>query len=274
MDQIPPKRLGKAADMLAYPLVKIINLWENPSVFPKKSKIAKPKPLFKKTHISLLHVVIKIIEKLTNQLEDYLKQDGLLYKYHSGFRENISTESYLVQLTDFLLSDMDKGMYTGMILIDLQKAFNTLNHKILLKKMTYLGFKTLVIKCFESHLSSRKFFVSADNIFLEAAILSSGVLQGSILGSLLFLIYINDLPQSLSESGSYLYADDTRIFFQYKDIHKIEDVLTKVFSIFCQRFVANKLLIHSGEDNNKCILVSKTKSLSTLKPTYGNHKIG
>ena len=120
---------------------------------------------------------------------------------------------------------MDKETPTGMILIDVQKSLNTPGHKILLQKRTFLGFKTPVIKWCESYLSDLKFVLSMDDIFLGAEILKSGVHQGSILGSLLCLICINDLPQSLSESGSYLYADDMCIFYQGKDIRKIEDVL-------------------------------------------------
>ena len=92
----------------------------------------------------------------------------------------------LVQLTDFVLTDMDKGKHADMILIDLQKAFDTLDHKILLEKMTYLSFKTPVIKWFESYLSNIKLFVSEDNFVSETGISNCGVPQGSILGTLLF----------------------------------------------------------------------------------------
>ena len=96
-------------------------------------------------------------------------------------------------------------MNTGMILMDLQKAFDRLDHKFFLEKMTCLGFKTPVIKWFESYLSSRKFFVSVDCVFSDSRILNCGAPQGFILGLLLFLKYINDLAQSLWESGAHLY---------------------------------------------------------------------
>ena len=130
-------------------------------------------------------------------------------------------------------------MHTGTILIGVQKAFDTLDHQILLKKMTCLGFKISVIKWFESYISSRKFFVSASGIFSEAGISNCGVPQGSFLGPLLFLRHINDPLQLFSESGSYHYADDIRILNQDKHIHKIEDVLTKEFSTFCEWLVDN-----------------------------------
>ena len=103
-------------------------------------------------------------------------------------------------------------------------AFDILDHKFLLDKMTCLGFKTSVIIWFESYLSNR-FLVSVHNVFSKAGILICGVPRWSILGPLRFLKYINDLLQSLSESGSYRYADDTCIFYIDKNVHKIEDVL-------------------------------------------------
>ena len=115
----------------------------------------------------------------------------------------------------------------------------------------------LLLQVFVSfYLPRRKLFVSVDDFFSQARILKCEVPQGSILGPLLFLIY-NDLPQSLSESGFYLYADDTCIFYQDKFIHKIEDVLTTEFSTLCKWFADNKLPIHFGEDRTKCILFSK-----------------
>ena len=107
-----------------------------------------------------------------------------------------------------------------MILIDFQKAFDTLDHTVLLQKMECIGFKESVIKWFQSYLSNRKFFVTLTNIFSDTGLINCGALQGSILGPLLFLIYINDLPQALNETESYLYADDTCIFYQDKYVEK------------------------------------------------------
>ena len=128
--------------------------------------------------------------------------------YQSGFRTNHSTDLCLAQLIDFIATGMDKHA-TAMILVDLQKAFDTLDHGVLLEKMKYFGFRASVIKWFESYLSNRKFLVCIDNVFSEAGTLKYGVPQGSILGPLLFLLYVNDLPHSLSDVGFYLYADDT-----------------------------------------------------------------
>ena len=160
--------------------------------------------------------------------------------YQSGFRTNHSRDLCLTQLTDFFATGMDKQMYTG-ILVHLQKAFDTLDHGGLLEKMKYFGFRASVIKWFESYLSNRKFLVCIDNVFSEAGTSKYYVPQGSILGPLLFLLYVNDLPQSLSDAGSYLYADDTCIFYQHEDVKKTENVLNKEFSSLYQWFIDNKL---------------------------------
>ena len=109
-----------------------------------------------------------------------------------------------------------------MILVDLQKAFHTLDHGVLPQKMKYFGFLTSVIKWFESCLSNRKILVCIDHVFPEAGTLNYGVSQDSILGLLLLLLYVNDLPQSSSVTGFYLYADGTCIFYQHEDIKKLK----------------------------------------------------
>ena len=123
---------------------KIINLSIKLSTFPEECKVAKLKPIFKKGAradpknyrlISLLPLVSKIIEKIIHfQIESYLNKKKLIYMHQPGFRTNHSTDLCLAQLTDFVATGMDKQMHTGMILVDLQKAFDTLDHGILLEK--------------------------------------------------------------------------------------------------------------------------------------------
>ena len=192
--------------------------------------------------------------------------------YQTGFRTNHSTDLRLAQLTDFVATGIDKQMHTGMILVDLQKAFDTLDHGVLFKKMKHFGFQTSVINWFETYLSNRKFLVCVD-VFSEAGSLQYGVPQGSILGTLLFLLYVNDLPQSLPDAGSYLYEDDTCIFYQHEDVNKIENVLNKEFSSLCQWFIDNKLSIHFGEDKTKSILFSKTRGLREINISFAGHSI-
>ena len=156
MDQIPAKFLWDDAEVLALPLENIINLSIKLSTFPEECKIAKLKPTFKKgtrtnsknyRPFSLLPLLSKTIEKSIHfQIEDYLNKKKLIYMHQSGFRTNHSTDLCLAQLIDFVATGMDKQVHTGMILVDLQKAFDTLDHGVLLEKIKYFGFRAPVIK--------------------------------------------------------------------------------------------------------------------------------
>ena len=123
------------------------------------------------------------------------------------------------------------------------------------------------------YLSNRKFFVTVENVVSDAGLINCGVPQGSILGSLLFLLYINDLPQALNETGSYLYADDTCIIYQDKGVEKIEKVLNKAFPSLCESFIGNKLSIHFEDDKTKTTFFSRIKSPPKLNISFGDYSL-
>ena len=147
-----------------------------------------------------------------------------------------------------------------MILIDLQKAFDTVNHDILLKKMYLAGFSCQSITWFESNLSNRRFQVNIKNKYSNVANINCGVPQGSILGPLLFLLHVNDMPQAV-DCELFLYADDSCLVYQHRDAKAIEKNLNNNFSSICNWFVDNRLSIHFGEDKTKCILFGTKKQL-------------
>ena len=151
-----------------------------------------------------------------------------------------------------------------MILIDLQNAFDTIDHQILIKKMKYLGFYKNVIAWFKSYLSERKFKININTSYSSPPKLICGVPQGSILGPLLFLVYINDLPQAVV-SDSLLYADDTCIVFQHENVTETEKQLLKDFSSLCDWFVDNKLSVHFGRDKTKSFLCGTKHKLRNAK---------
>ena len=140
-----------------------------------------------------------------------------------------------------------------MILNNLQKAFDTINHDILLRKMASLGFSNHSIMWFQSYLSDRSFRVNIKNKYSSTAKIECGVPQGSILGPLLFLLYVNDMKQAVN-CDLFLYADDSCLVYQHNDVSKIEHNLNKNFFDISDWFVDNKLSIHFTEDKTKCLL--------------------
>ena len=175
IDNLSGKFLKDGANILAKPISELCNLLIKYSVFPKYCQIAKLKPLYKKGSttrpksyrpISLLPLISKIIEKVIhNQTQGYLDENKILYRFQSVFRKHFSTDSCLSYLNNKIATGFESGLHTGMILIDLQKAFDTINHEILINKMEFLGFFKNAILWFKSYLSHRKFKVDLNKSF-------------------------------------------------------------------------------------------------------------
>ena len=151
-----------------------------------------------------------------------------------------------------------------MILIDQRKAFDTINHKTLFDKLLPIGFSKNKISLYEYHLAGRHFTIEVGNRVSKFANISCGVPQGSVLGPLLFLIYVKDMSQAV-ECELCLYADDSGLLFQHINVTEIKKQLTKDFSNICDWFVDNKLSIHFGEDKTKLILFSSKSNLKLVE---------
>ena len=175
--------------------------------------------------VLLLIRISKILERAVyTQLEDNLVKKKLLFDFQSGFRSNFSTDSCLTYLTDYIKIQTSKGLYTGMLMLDLQKAFDTVDHDILCKKLKAMGIKS--VDWFRSYLSYRNQIVNVNDTESDPSLVTCGVPQGSILGPFLFLCYINDMELSISsECKLLLYADDSAILFSNKDPRDISDKL-------------------------------------------------
>ena len=184
----------------------------------------------------MLLLISKVIEKVIHdQTSTFLNSRNLLYNYQSGFRKNHSTDYCLSFLNDKILKGFDQGLMTGMILIDLQKSFDTTDHDIPLQKLCAISFFKHSVNWFRSHLINRTFLVYLGHAFSQPASVSSCVPQGSILDPLLFLIHINDTSQA-AKCNIFLYADDACLVCQYNDINEIEKHLNKDFENICDWF--------------------------------------
>ena len=198
--------------------VKIYNLSISRGVFLDACKIAKLKPIYKKGKktdlfnyrpISLLPIISNVIERTVNdQTNKFLSENNILYNFQSGFWPNYSTNLCLTYLTDKMLKGFDEGLLTGMVVIDLQKGFFTINHDVLLQKLKAIWFSEQSIQWFRFHICERIFLIETENKLSDFWRISCGVPRGFILGQLLFLIYVNDTPQAV-KSNLLLYADDS-----------------------------------------------------------------
>ena len=220
-DGISTKLLKRAGPTLSTVLALIINQSLFSGIFPDQLKIAKIIPLYKKgdSHvldnyrpISLLPALSKVFERVVfKQLYTYFTSKKLLYKSQYVFREDHSTELAALEFIDKISEDLDNGRIPIALFLDLSKAFDTLNHEILLAKLKYYGIQNKELSWFHSYLTDRKQYVEMDGSRSPNLTITTGVPQGSILGPLLFIIYMNDIHEASDIFHSILYADDTTL---------------------------------------------------------------
>ena len=164
--------------------------------------------------ISLLSNLNKIMEKLIfNRIYEFLEKYNCLYDLQFGFRSKHSTVHALISITESIRSALDDSTFVCGIFVDLQKAFDTVNHNILLNKLSHYGIRGTMNEWLKSYLQGRKQIVSINGVESELRELKHGVPQGSVSGPLLFLIYINDLNRCISNSKVYHFADDTNLLY-------------------------------------------------------------
>ena len=163
--------------------------------------------------IAILPVVSKILEHLVhNQTMLYLEQNNILDIHQGGFKKNHSTTSTTAEVLDDIYSNINNHQLTYATFIDFRKAFDSINHNILLKKLSKVGFQENTIKWYKNYLTSRTQFVTINNQKSNSLEVTCGVPEGSVLGPMLFLIFINDLGKNIESSNYKLYADDTVLY--------------------------------------------------------------
>ena len=157
-----------------------------------------------------------------SRIYENLKNNNLLFDNQFGFRLNNSTEHAILQLVNDISSSFERGEYTLGIFIDLSKAFDTVDHEILISKLEYYGIKGKTLTWLKSYLSERKQCISYSDVGKTSMCsIICGIPQGSIPGLLLFLIYVNDLHKASSILKPVMFADDTNLFLSNKDINKL-----------------------------------------------------
>ena len=280
-DGISTKLLKFISPALLKPLTIVINQSLITGIFPDKLKIAKVIPLFKKNDasvidnyrpISLLPSISKLFEKVVFlQLSEYFTCNKLLHEGQYGFRENHSTELASAELMDRIISAMDRKTLPITIFMDLSKAFDTLNHNILLDKLYHYGIRGTALCWFKDYLTNRQQYVEIDNTASDKRVITTGVPQGSILGPLLFLIYMNDMSYTSQQFKFILYADDTTLFSSIEYslptyTSNVDLLLNNELIYICDWLIINKLSLNISK-TKYMVFHPYQKDISQLVPS-------
>lgn len=274
LDEVPIRLIKECNNELSPYLTDIINKSVTSGKFPSRLKIAKTTPIFKKGDpesienyraIVTLSPFSKIIEKAVYiRLTEFLTKHDLLTNCQHGFRSGHSTETATTELIQHILSDIDKGNTVVGVFFDLSRAFDTLDSVFLAQKLHNMGIRGNINDWIISYTTQRQLVVKIENSTSDYFDVNLGTPQGSVLGPLLFLLYVNDLPNHIHEGRVFMYADDTTVLVSGKTKEELTNklnVITKQFTEWC---IANHLIINL----NKTVYVEFTgmykKSLNLL----------
>ena len=276
VDNIPVSILKCSMLSIPEPLAAVINNSLNSGIFPDFLKIAKVTPIFKSGDksdfqnyrpISVLPSISKVFEKIVyNRLLSYLQSNNVLCDNQFGFRKNHSTYMALIELYDKVSLAIDNNEFSIGIFIDLSKAFDTLDHSILLKKLEHYGIRGMALEWFSSYLSNRKQCVSLNGVLSDFKSITHGVPQGSILGPLLFILYINDIVNCSEKLFFMLFAGDTNLFVSCREIMHLFDIVNIELSKLSDWFKVNKLSLNVKKTNyilfgRKRLTLSETNNI-------------
>ena len=267
IDHIPVKTFILIKNYIVYPLCKIINLSLKSGKFPIQFKTARITPIYKKgdTHnpsnyrpISTLPFIGKVFERcIAERLLSYFNNNSIFSKFQFGFQKGLSTYNALEHLTENIYKSINDKSFHISVFVDLSKAFDTVEHSILLEKMELYGVRGVALRLFRCYLQDRKYYVRFGTENSAKKSVSIGVPQGSILGPLLFLIYVNDLPNVSEQLQPIMFADDTTLSCSGPNLDNLIQNLNNELENFTNWSIANKLTINT--DKTEMMIFSNRK---------------
>lgn len=254
LDNISVKMIKVPINEISALMTMLINKSFETGLVPDRIKIAKVTPVFKNGDkenisnyrpISVLPVLSKIIEKIMNiRLQNFFNDNSLLCSNQYGFRKNSDTETAVLDIISGIQIKLYKNYKCGIISLDLCKAFDTVNHKILLDKLHDLGIRGVTHKWLKNYLSNRFQFVHLNSSKSSLKNINCGVPQGSVLAPTLFLVYINSISDLDLRGSIKLFADDTTIFYSGRDLEIIRQNMTHDLYIIADWLKYNKLSLN------------------------------
>ena len=259
VDNIDPYVVQKIIPQIANQLAHIFNKSLQTGIVPDKLKIAKVIPLYKNDNpelfendrpISILPCFSKIIERIMyNRLYSFLTKHNIITEKQYGFRKKYATYMALIDLIDKISCNFDEKKYTVGVSLDLSKAFDTIDHTILLNKLQCYGVRGSACSWFASYIQNRKQYVVFNKTESECKEISCGVPQGSILGPLLFILYINDIEHVSEIIKPILFADDTSLFHSHTCFNTLIQEVNIQLHKFSTWFNTNKLSLNTKKTN-------------------------
>jgi hypothetical protein len=253
-DGISMKLLKQICEPCSIPLAMLVNLSLEQGIVPDAMKLAKVIPIYKAKSkeslsnyrpISLLSNISKLLEKVVHRrLYSFLEKCNILNDKQYGFRPARSTIDAITEFTSDLLPALDNKQKCLGVYLDLSKAFDTINHQILLKKLDYYGIRGKALEWFKSYLNQRRQYVCYKDVHSSVQNVEYGVPQGSVLGPLLFILYSNDIPNSLQHSKAILFADDTTVYHMGNDLRTLYDQVNFDLANLNDWFRANLHVVH------------------------------
>ena len=246
--------IKQSIHLISEPLTHIINLSIYHGIVPDEMKIARVIPVFKSDDqslftnyrpVSVLPSFSKFLERIIyNRLVHYLQSFNILCDNQYGFRKDHSTSLAIIDLYDKISTAFDQGEFAIGLFLDLSKAFDTVDHAILFDKLEYYGIRGLALDWIKNYFSNRTQYVEFNGKSSVRSKISCGVPQGSILGPLFFLIYINDINNVSAALNLILFADDTSVFMSHKDLDYLAHTLNLELNKLSIWFKANKLSLN------------------------------